>query len=178
MGYWHTRGLRGSALEDLINYTNDILRQRGLALVQKIPTPITPMKYSKDERIITLAYFDSKSTVDYIGAVQGIPICFDAKQTGQKHLPIQNIHPHQIDFMEDFNRQGGVAFLLVYFSLYDKYFFLPIDSLKAFWQKAQNGGRKSIPYNAFEPKYELRLEKDSVLNYLEGINTYLRQKEI
>ena len=176
MGYWHTRGLRGSALEDLINYTNDILRQRGLALVQKIPTPITPMKYNKGERIITLAYFDSKSTVDYIGAVQGVPICFDAKQTGQKHLPIQNIHPHQIAFMEDFNKQGGIAFLLVYFSVYGKYFFLPIDSLKAFWQKSQNGGRKSIPYNAFEPKYELRLEKDSVLNYLEGINTYLKQK--
>ena len=79
MGYWHTRGLRGSALEDLINYTNEVLRQRGLALVQKIPTPITPMKYNKEEKVITLAYFDNKSTVDYIGAVQGIPICFDAK---------------------------------------------------------------------------------------------------
>ncbi len=176
MGYWHTRGLRGSSLEDLINYTNEVLRQRGLALVQKIPTPITPMKYNKAEKVITLAYFDNKSTVDYIGAVQGIPICFDAKQTGQKNLPIQNIHEHQMMFMEDFNKQGGVAFLLVYFSNHDKYFFLPMKTLKKYWQGAQNGGRKSIPYDAFEEKYELKLERDSVLNYLEGINTYLKEK--
>ncbi|MBE6009018.1 MAG: Holliday junction resolvase RecU [Lachnospiraceae bacterium] len=176
MGYWHTRGLRGSALEDLINYTNEVLRQRGLALVQKIPTPITPMKYNKDEKVITLAYFDNKSTVDYIGAVQGIPICFDAKQTGQKNLPIQNIHAHQMEFMEDFNKQGGVAFLLIYFSEYNRYFFLPVEVLKKYWGKAQSGGRKSIPYSAFEDKYELFLERDSVLNYLEGINTYLNEK--
>lgn len=174
MGYWHTRGLRGSALEDLINYTNEVLRQRGLALVQKIPTPITPMKYNKDEKVITLAYFENKSTVDYIGAVQGIPICFDAKQTGQKNLPIQNIHEHQMAFMEDFNGQGGVAFLLVYFSAYNRYFFLPVEVLKKYWKAAQDGGRKSIPFSAFEDKYELKLERDSVLNYLEGINTYLK----
>ena len=38
MGFWNTRGLRGSALEDLVNFTNDYYRQRGLALFQKIPT--------------------------------------------------------------------------------------------------------------------------------------------
>lgn len=177
MGYWHTRGLRGSALEDLINYTNEVFRQRGLALVQKIPTPITPMKYDKDKKIISLAYFDNKSTVDYIGAVQGIPICFDAKQTGQKNLPIQNIHEHQMTFMEDFEKQGGVSFLLVFFSEYNRYFFLPMDVLKKYWSEAQRGGRKSVPYSAFADEYELVLERDSVLNYLEGINTYLKNKD-
>ena len=42
MGYWNTRGLRGSALEDLINFTNEFYRQKGLALFQKIPTPWCP----------------------------------------------------------------------------------------------------------------------------------------
>ena len=48
--------------------------------MQKIPTPITPVKMDKEHRQITLAYFDQRSTVDYIGAVQGIPVCFDAKE--------------------------------------------------------------------------------------------------
>ena len=79
MGTWKSRGLRGSTLEDMINYTNDAYRERGLALIQKVPTPITPIEIDKQSRHITLAYFDQKSTVDYIGAVQGVPVCFDAK---------------------------------------------------------------------------------------------------
>ena len=77
---WNVKGLRGSVLEELINYTNEKYRQQKLALVQKIPTPITPIEIDKQTRHITLAYFEQKSTVDYIGAVQGIPVCFDAKE--------------------------------------------------------------------------------------------------
>ena len=80
MGTWNTRGLRGSGLEEWINMTNDMYRNKKLALIQKIPTPIKPIEIDKATRHITLAYFDQKSTVDYIGTVQGIPICFDAKE--------------------------------------------------------------------------------------------------
>ena len=80
MSTWNSRGLRGSTLEDMINRTNERYLESGLALIQKIPTPITPINIDKNTRHITLAYFDQKSTVDYIGAVQGIPVCFDAKE--------------------------------------------------------------------------------------------------
>ena len=42
MGTWNSRGLRGSTLEDLINHTNDLYREKKLALIQKIPTPHHP----------------------------------------------------------------------------------------------------------------------------------------
>ena len=80
MATWNSRGLRGSLLEEMINMTNEKYRESGLALIQKVPTPITPITIDKETRHITLAYFDQKSTVDYIGAVQGIPVCFDAKE--------------------------------------------------------------------------------------------------
>lgn len=70
MATWNSRGLRGSTLEDMINKTNEKYRENGLALIQKIPTPITPIKMEPETRHITLAYFEQKSTVDYIGAVQ------------------------------------------------------------------------------------------------------------
>ena len=41
----------------MINNTNEYYRQKNLALVQKIPTPITPIKIDKDSSQITLAYF-------------------------------------------------------------------------------------------------------------------------
>ena len=41
MPTWNSRGLRGSTLEDLLNRTNEKYAHNGLALIQKIPTPIT-----------------------------------------------------------------------------------------------------------------------------------------
>ena len=116
MATWNSRGLRGSGLEDLINRTNESYREKGLALIQKVPTPITPIKIDKENRHITLAYFDQKSTVDYIGAVQGIPVCFDAKESANLTFSLQNIHAHQVQFMEEFEKQGGVAFFLIYYT--------------------------------------------------------------
>ena len=111
MATWNSRGLRGSTLEEFINHTNERYDELGLALIQKIPTPITPVRIDKERRHITLAYFDKVSTVDYIGTVQGIPVCFDAKECNSDTFPLQNIHEHQMIFMEKFEKQGGVAFL-------------------------------------------------------------------
>ena len=48
MPTWNSRGLRGSTLEDLLNRTNEKYAENGLALIQKIPTPITPITIDKD----------------------------------------------------------------------------------------------------------------------------------
>ena len=37
MATWNTRGLRGSSLRELLNRTNEIYLEKGLALIQKIP---------------------------------------------------------------------------------------------------------------------------------------------
>lgn len=177
MGYWHSRGLRGSALEEIINYTNERYRKKQIALIQKIPTPITPVAIDKEKRTISLAYFDQQSTVDYIGVAQGVPICFDAKETALKSLPLQNIHEHQIAFMEDFLKQGGVAFLLVSFTAYGSFYFFPIEQLRKHWKQAQAGGRKSIPYQAFEKEYQIALSSGQALNYLDAVNVYLQKRQ-
>lgn len=176
MGYWNSRGLRGSALETMINYTNDFYRQKNVAIIQKIPTPITPVEVDNEKHIIKKAYFDAQSTVDYIGMAQGIGLCFDAKETAQNHLPLQNIHAHQVDFMERFVLQGGISFLLVHFSLLGKYYFLPFSQLKRWWEQAKNGGRKSIPLSAFEEKFEITQEKNGILNYLKAVNIFLMEE--
>lgn len=176
MGAWNSRGLRGSTLEEIINYTNEAYRQQGLALIQKIPTPITPVEFNGEKRTITLAYFEKQSTVDYIGAVQGFPVCFDAKDTTQAYLPLQNIHEHQVAFMADFRRQGGVSFLLVHFTRDDAFYLLPFEVLEEYWQGAAQGGRKSIPRAAFAECYRLENRNGVHLDYLEGLNTYLSER--
>ena len=137
---------------------------------------ITPVRMDAESRTITLAYFEKQSTVDYIGVAQGVPIAFDAKETGGRSLPLQNIHPHQMAFMEEFRRQRGLSFLLVHFSAADEYYLLPFETLKAYWENAARGERKSIPYAAFEKKYNIR-QKDGVLHYLEAVSLYLEETE-
>jgi recombination protein U len=175
MGYWNTRGLRGSALEDLINLTNSLYMQRGLAVVQKIATPITPIEVDNRNHTISKAYFDTKSTVDYIGAAQGIPICFDAKDTTRTSLPIQNIHSHQIEFMERFQQQQGVCFLLVRFAKDGSVFFLPFDELNKYWREAARGGRKSIPFDGFNKAFQVENSHGFPLHYLEALKAYLER---
>ena len=34
MGTWNSRGLRGSTLEDMINHSNEVYREKKLALIQ------------------------------------------------------------------------------------------------------------------------------------------------
>ena len=177
MATWNSRGLRGSTLEDLINRTNEKYREHGLALIQKVPTPITPIQIDQQNRHITLAYFDQKSTVDYIGAVQGIPICFDAKECAQDTFPLQNIHEHQVSFMADFEKQGGCAFLLIYYTVRNQFYYLPFDHMKVFWDRAQEGGRKSFRYEELDPTFILHPTGGFLVPYLEGLQHDLDRKD-
>ena len=176
MATWKSRGLRGSTLEDLINRTNEKYLENKLALIQKIPTPITPIKMDKEHKHITLAYFEQKSTVDYIGAVQGIPVCFDAKDCATDTFALQNIHAHQVKFMEDFENQGGVSFFLIFYTGKDIFYYLPFEYLKLFWDRAQNGGRKSFRFDELNPVYILPKKNGILVPYLDMIQKDLDER--
>ncbi len=177
MATWNSRGLRGSSFEEFLNRTNEMYSEQGLALIQKIPTPITPIAIDKESRHITLAYFDQKSTVDYIGAVQGIPVCFDAKECNTDTFPLANIHAHQVTFMEAFEKQGGVAFILVSFTKREEFYYLRLSLLRRFWQRREEGGRKSFRYEELEPGFFLPYQGGVFIPYLEGIQKDLDNRE-
>ena len=177
MATWNSRGLRGSTLEDMINNTNEYYRQKNLALVQKIPTPITPIKIDKDSSQITLAYFEKDSTVDYIGVVQGVPVCFDAKECAQDTFALQNIHRHQVAFMDRFEKQKGIAFFLIYYSHREQFYYLPYAHLRYFWDRAQEGGRKSFTYEEVDKSWQIRSCRDIFVHYLEMIQKDLDRRD-
>lgn len=177
MATWNSRGLRGSTLEELINRSNEQYREKGLALIQKIPTPITPIRITKESRQITLAYFEQKSTVDYIGAVQGIPVCFDAKECQEDTFPLANVHEHQIRFMEEFEKQQGIAFLIIFFSSRNLFYYLPLRALLEFWERGKHGGRKSFRYEELDSSYALPPHSGILVPYLEGIRRDLEERD-
>ena len=177
MATWNSRGLRGSTLEDLINRSNEQYLEKGLALIQKIPTPITPIKIDKEHRHITLAYFDQKSRVDYIGAVQGIPVCFDAKECTSNTFALQNIHEHQVRFMEQFEKQGGISFLIIFYTARNELFYLPYADMRRFWERAKSGGRKSFRYEELNQDFRIHSTGGILVPYLETIQKDLDARD-
>ena len=178
MTTWKSRGLRGSTLEELINRSNERYQELGLCLIQKIPTPITPINIEKETRHITLAYFDQKSTVDYIGVVQGIPVCFDAKECAGTTFALENIHSHQVSFMDAFEKQDGVAFFLIYFTGLNEFYYLPYRKLKEFWDRAENGGRKSFRHDELDLAYVIKTPGESgiLVPFLDAIQKDLEER--
>ena len=122
---WTSRGLRGSTLEEMINRTNEQYRDKHLALIQKVPTPITPIKIDKESRHITLAYFEKKS-----------------------------------------------------FTARDEYYYLRYETMKTFWDRGQNGGKKHFSYTELETSFFLPRTGSSVLvPYLNGIQKDLEIRD-
>ncbi|MBQ6551210.1 MAG: Holliday junction resolvase RecU [Lachnospiraceae bacterium] len=177
MATWSSRGLRGSSFEELINFTNEDYRNRNLALIQKVPTPITPITIDPESRHITLAYFDRQSTVDYIGAVQGIPVCFDAKECQTDTFPLANVHEHQVRFMEDMEKQDGVAFLLIYYTVRDEVYYVPLRDLMVFWNREKQGGRKSFTFEEIDHNYRVQIKNGVYVQYLEALQLDLVSRD-
>ena len=171
MAYFKSAGLRGSELEEMINITNDLYLKEGLAVIQKIPTPITPIEMDTEKRVIKLAYFEKKSTVDYIGVAQGIQICFDSKENMKDSMPLQNIHEHQVEYMNNFRKQNGVSFFIFYYKKVGKCYLVPLEKYMEIIEKTT---KKSISYKEFDEKYELKIERGTYINYLNKLNNFIQ----
>jgi recombination protein U len=174
MTSWRSLGHRGDNTEDIINITNRYYESHGVAVITKMPVPIKVIEIEKS--IIKKAFFEEKSTVDYYGVVQGLSIVFDAKETEKKSFPLQNIHEHQIEYMQKIKNQGGLAFIIVNFKYYNEFILIPIEVIHYYYQKSLNGGRKSIPYSVLDKRFTIEF-KNGILHYLDTLNVYIRYIE-
>ena len=153
---------RGMTLESELNSSNEYYREIDKAYIYKKPTPIKIVKVdypSRDKAVIKEAYFTIPSTTDYNGIYKGKYIDFEAKETKSKSsFSLANIHPHQIKHLENINRHGGIAFLIVRFTTLNNTYILSEDKLIDFLKKKE---RKSIPIEYF--KKNAYLIKDSYM---------------
>lgn len=176
MSTWKSRGLRGSQLEEMINRTIDVYREKKLALIQKIPTPITPIDMDKSMHQITLAYFNQKSTVDYIGLVQTVPVCFDAKECASDSWALKNLHPHQVCFMREWEEQGGVSFIILSFTNLNEIYYIPFSDICHFLKRMEEGGRKSFTYNEVDKSFRIRSRNEMLVHFLEPLQMDLDRR--
>ena len=80
--------------------------------------------------------------------------------------------------MKDFEKQGGVSFLIIYYSARDRYFYQPFSSIYRFWSRMEEGGRKSFTFEEIADCYEIFPGKNGVfLHYLEALQKDLEARE-
>ena len=114
---------KGMDLEAMINNTNQFYYQNNLAWVVKYPTPIHVMQTQGN--FITKAVYNTPSCCDYIGFRKGHGFIFEAKTTQNKsRFYINQIAPHQLLHLHDALNQGCSAFIIVYFKIHQKTYFL------------------------------------------------------
>ncbi len=176
MATWNSRGLRGSTLEEFINFSNETYKEKGLALVQKIPTPITPVKIDKNSHQITLAYFEKDSTVDYIGVCQGVPICFDAKECVGDVFPLKNVHEHQYRFMGEFEAQDGISFLVIHFTSRNAFYYMRYRELRNFINSIDDGHPKNVLFEELDETYFIHSSNGVIVHYLECLQKDLESR--
>lgn len=164
-----TNSRRGMNFETMVNKTIDLYRNKKLALIQKIPTPISPGKYNNKTKKLDESFFMEKSTVDYIGIAQEIPICFDAKETKTERFPLSNIKKHQIDFMGEFENQGGVAFLLIYYSTDEKIYYLPYRDMINIIKNCKKEKKSSFNINDLDMKYMIDVKNKLTFPFLQKV---------
>lgn len=163
-------GSRGMFLETLLNQTNDYYRLRKIAVIHKKPTPIQVVKVDYPKRsaaVIKEAYYRHASTTDYNGVYRGLYIDFEAKETKNKtSFPFINIHEHQLQHMEDCIYQGGVVFVIFYFSSLNEYYLLESQYLISYIRENKDG-KKSIPLTYIrENGMQIFLTVQSILDYI------------
>ncbi|MDY0278043.1 MAG: Holliday junction resolvase RecU [Acholeplasma sp.] len=166
----------GMTLESDIETTNNYYLNQGIAVIYKKPTPIQVVNVdypARNKAKIVEAYYKTPSTTDFNGIYKGKYIDFDAKETKSKtSFPLKNIHPHQIEHLKNVRKHGGIAFLIINWRSYNKYFFLPIDVILEYWDQMDTS-RKSIPYQTFiDRAHEIKFSFHPRLDYLKIIDEH------
>ena len=64
-------------------------------------------------------------------------------------------------------KQGGVAFFLIYYTHRDAFYYLPFEMLYYFWDRKLKGGRKSFRFDELNPEYFIPQKHGIMIPYLD-----------
>ena len=167
---------RGMALEELINYSNEVYRNKHMAVVYKRPTPVKIL-HTRGTKVD--GYLEAASTVDYEGVYNGRSLQFEAKSTKKMdRFDLSAFQEHQIEHMRACLNQGAVVFALVEFATRDQVFYVPGKLILNVWDKhKKSGGRASIASEDLSAQCSLvRTGRGVPLDYIAVVDKVLARK--
>lgn len=167
MTYNRAKANLGKAFERMVDMTNNKYRNKGIADIRKVPTPVQITSNNKGK---VTGYTTKGEWVDYVGIYNGRTIVFDAKEVSVDRFDLKNLALHQFKLLKSWHVKGAKAFLLVHFKKRQETFLLPFSILDEYYIGYLGDGRKSIPYSVFNEQCEMVTSKNGYLvHYLEVI---------
>lgn len=79
--------------------------------------------------------------------------------------------------MEEFERQGGIAFILIYYSSENVLYYMRFAELCRFWNRAKEGGRKSFRFDELDSRFFLEFLRGCYVPYLDAMNLDLEIRD-
>lgn len=142
----HDRMVRsnmGMAFESDVSKSCDYYREREIADIYKRPTPIKVVRMSKTKKgMIEEAYFQEKSTTDYVGIYKGLYVDFECKETIHDAIPYHMIREQQYRHLDLISRLGGIGFFLVSFKKYQEVYLIDCRKVLAIEKEGTHQGLK------------------------------------
>ncbi|HHX70433.1 MAG TPA: Holliday junction resolvase RecU [Gallicola sp.] len=147
-------------LEKIIEDKCEEYIKNEIAYIYKVPTSFTVIR--KGKQIIS-AFPKKKSTIDFMGAYNGLAIAIETKSTNNKtSFPFSNIADHQYNFFMQWCKQAK-GFYIVWFKVIDEMFLVKAVDI----QKAKDTiDRKSIPLDWFK---ENAIKLDENIDFIKHI---------
>lgn len=168
---------RGMDLEHLINVSS--LNEIGV--IQKIPTEFIPLRDWTGR--VTGVKVEKKSTVDYIGQIDGFAVAIEAKKTNSDRIQWSAVKDHQAEFLSKWVKTGGHGFVITSFEN-KKFYLIPWkywEENRNTWERAKRKtkpkivnvyswpasttGMASARSTDFPTEWEIKLRPNGTLDY-------------
>lgn len=165
---------RGRQLEQLLEYVNEMYRKKRIAVIHKVPTEWLPIRCGGQFRG---AKVDKLASVDFLGNYRGQPLAFDAKHTNEHRIRWDRVEPHQAQFLEDWERQNGISFVLLGYRM-RRFFVVPWRfwaANKRLWEESRLG-QASLAIDEIEPRWEVVADENKLPDYLAVVDRIFRPK--
>ena len=79
--------------------------------------------------------------------------------------------------MKKFEEQDGVAFILISFTKKNEFYYMRLQELLKFWNRAKEGGRKSFRYDELDHSYVFTQKAGLFVPYLDMIQKDLNDRD-
>lgn len=152
----------GNTFEEILDFSCDYYRKKGIACIQKTPEPFKAIKVLEGGRV--MGFYTKKAQPDYKGVLKnGQCIIFEAKATMKDCIKQQAVSDVQTKVLDEYEAMGAQCFIMACFSGKD-FYRIPWRTWKIMKEMF---GRKYARKDELK-KYQLP-EKNGILLILQGI---------
>lgn len=158
----------GNMFEQMLSASCNYYRDKGVAIIEKTPEPMRPIKpYGDRRRGQYIACFEKQAQPDYKGVLcDGQAVIFEAKHTDKERIQESAITETQRRNLDDFQEMGAQCFVMVSMGFQD-FYRVPWE---VFRNMKSHYGRKYMKPEELEP-FKIKQHRGTLL-MLEGVELH------